>query len=1027
MGEDLRSNLEGMGFTSDQIGAAIAAGIDTMEAAVAFIFDRGTNSAPEVTEKAISTFVNESHPLLTYPDSTAAGAKEKDSGAVSESKPGEKRSGDVALQQKQGDGVPNPSSAQMRRTDDPSSTQYSDKTAEFAARSNESNWALPDCGDPKEVLRTAMSEAVGLVNIGNTCYLNSLIQLYYSLPDFRKTIFRFRRRTANGEVLLDENVLACIKFVEELQTLFAVLALGNQKHADPSGLIDALVKVSGGQLKIGGQEDVSESNQLILDVVERAFANVGNGQDDTRNPVKSMFTSTFVQELLSDGKVEQKSGGETTSLIIGVSQSDTSDIYCGLDEYAQADVEYRSEPRDDCEAQENGSGKSGGLTEMKPGKKNVWFTRLSPVVTLYTTRVRYNREINSAEKIDDYLAIDEVLTLDRYMQTNRDAAVQARKKIAELQKERASITKSLNEYHKLKDPMGDGKEPAESTLTALMRTKKRLESSLNSDKAFEIVDIAHDEISRAIAVLEDVFAQDYSRTQEWKAKTSKLLAEEGLAYQNLVSEKYALFAVLVHSGAANSGHYWTYIRSRAEDGGGTGDSGTNVDGNLTWTRFDDMKVRTATVGEVWKEAEGGGAQPTSAYGLVYVSERTRAQFSTQEASEDAMTLLPESVLTKLFASNDEFERKVAQYERDQLLRSFEHEASEIVDWATAHFMSAGRNREPDCLISIVDFCLAIYPQNPEMGLIQALVTACKLLVQPNGCDLLELCRGALFMRLEKEGSEQPKPTLIDALKLILQARKLERTWSEPETLDRAYSVLFDGKGFIEVIEPLEIARKTYRAALRRLSLVASASKATRTGAWAKAIGLWTNVLRGSYRENSALPFEVFEDLEKNEKLQFLSLENYSRDALSICLLCATDFEVRGLVKGSPMTPVVEAARLIQHCLRSFYPAESTVSTVVGKVWLDRIQTAGNPKEFSEIVGEYLEPSMAMTTEPPPALDVDAKSEMDAIEKGSETAIRVDDFMNACNESIGVVKDHVKEDLEQPIRLHEAAQKLISAD
>mmetsp|Transcript_11694 Transcript_11694/g.48625 ORF Transcript_11694/g.48625 Transcript_11694/m.48625 type:complete len:141 (+) Transcript_11694:3001-3423(+) len=128
-----------------------------------------------------------------------------------------------------------------------------------------------------------------------------------------------------------------------------------------------------------------------------------------------------------------------------------------------------------------------------------------------------------------------------------------------------------------------------------------------------------------------------------------------------------------------------------------------------------------------------------------------------------------------------------------------------------------------------------------------------------------------------------------------------------------------------------------------------------------------------------------------------------------------------------MTPVAEAARLIQHCLRSFYPAESTVSAMVGKIWLDRIQTVDNPEVFAEIVREYLEPSMAMTTEPPPALDVEAKSEMDAIVKVSETAIRVDDFMNACNESIGVVKDLVKEDLEQPIRLNEAAQKLISAD
>lgn len=52
-------------------------------------------------------------------------------------------------------------------------------------------WQRQGYGDGMENLRTA-DEPVGLRNIGNTCYLNSLLQVYYHLPDFRRAILSFR-------------------------------------------------------------------------------------------------------------------------------------------------------------------------------------------------------------------------------------------------------------------------------------------------------------------------------------------------------------------------------------------------------------------------------------------------------------------------------------------------------------------------------------------------------------------------------------------------------------------------------------------------------------------------------------------------------------------------------------------------------------------------------------------------------------------------------------------------------------------
>ena len=41
-------------------------------------------------------------------------------------------------------------------------------------------------------IRLEASQPVGLQNIGNTCYFNSLLQIYYSMPRFVEQIFSFK-------------------------------------------------------------------------------------------------------------------------------------------------------------------------------------------------------------------------------------------------------------------------------------------------------------------------------------------------------------------------------------------------------------------------------------------------------------------------------------------------------------------------------------------------------------------------------------------------------------------------------------------------------------------------------------------------------------------------------------------------------------------------------------------------------------------------------------------------------------------
>lgn len=97
----------------------------------------------------------------------------------------------------------------------------------------------------------APGTGVGLNNLGNTCYMNSLIQAFYHASRFRANIYEKFNRT--------------LPLHRELSFVFSTLTQSKKKSISPTGLL----KVLPDRYRVGEQQDASEFAKHLLDGLER--------------------------------------------------------------------------------------------------------------------------------------------------------------------------------------------------------------------------------------------------------------------------------------------------------------------------------------------------------------------------------------------------------------------------------------------------------------------------------------------------------------------------------------------------------------------------------------------------------------------------------------------------------------------------------------------------------------------------------------------------------------------------------------
>ncbi|KAI8823136.1 uncharacterized protein EV422DRAFT_523516 [Fimicolochytrium jonesii] len=355
---------------------------------------------------------------------------------------------------------------------------------------------LPDVKDT--------TKPAGLENIGNTCYLNSLLQLLFTVRELRDAIFTVEppvpmeidsplpadgtnleasvsSLSSDPETRKEEHGKKAREFLRLLQNLFSSLIWSDRLSIAPPRELARIALNS--QNLAGGQQDISESMDNIMGLLETVLL-----ENDKENCIKSLLFGKTLQTLSykdKDGKpCTSNKNEEFSHLIIEVADN----LYTSLDSYfdvAKVDIENTEAERE------------------------LSITDAPPILMFQIRRAKFDREKKTAYKLNDYMRYDSTIFLDAYMTANVESSRERRRKLGEV---RAALGKLVEQRNAATEPQSLYPLSEQASETELVQELSLLEAGAESKQL-----------------------------------------------------GYTLHAVFVHLGEASYGHYYIYLRDEPQN------------------------------------------------------------------------------------------------------------------------------------------------------------------------------------------------------------------------------------------------------------------------------------------------------------------------------------------------------------------------------------------------------------------------------------------------------------------------------